>query len=139
MTIKDGRMVRDGIWLSMGAAFNALVFLWLAMEVTLQVRERWLPHAHFSHAKHETVSSCRECHVAAQSSRLTSDVLMPAKESCVRCHSPTGQARKASECSTCHLYHSPDQPNTPATRASTISLKQMLLGTSRSGVRDTSP
>ena len=50
--------------------------------------ERWLPRAHFSHAKHETVASCRECHVAAQASRLTSDVLIPTKESCVRCHKP---------------------------------------------------
>jgi hypothetical protein len=79
-------------------------------EITKPVMiERWLPHAHFSHAKHAMVASCRECHVAAASSRLTSDVLMPAKESCVRCHSAGGIARKASECATCHLYHSPDQ------------------------------
>jgi len=105
-------------------------------EITKPVMiERWLPHAHFSHAKHAIVANCRECHVAAVASRLTSDVLIPTKETCVRCHRPSGVARKASECSTCHLYHSPDQPNTPATRASTISLKQMLLGTSRGGVR----
>ena len=86
--------------------------------------ERWLPHADFSHAKHGTVASCRECHVGVQSSRLTSDVLIPTKEDCVRCHSPNGVARKASECSTCHLYHSPDQPSTAAV---TDSFKQMLL------------
>jgi hypothetical protein len=89
--------------------------------------ERWLPHADFSHAKHDTVVSCRECHVAAASSRLTSDVLMPAKESCVRCHNAGGIARKASECATCHLYHSPDQASTAAMTDSTISSKQMLL------------
>ena len=89
--------------------------------------ERWLPHAHFSHAEHGTVASCRECHVGAESSRLTSDVLIPTKENCVRCHSPSGVARKASECSTCHLYHSPDQPSTAAMTDSTISFKQMLL------------
>jgi hypothetical protein len=100
--------------------------------------ERWLPHAHFNHAKHEMVANCRQCHVGAQSSRLTSDVLMPAKETCVRCHSPSGVARNASECSTCHLYHSPDQPNTGAMRASTISSKQILLGTSRWDVPDPS-
>ena len=49
---------------------------------------RWLPHAHFSHAKHATVATCRECHVAAASSRLTSDVLIPAKESCVQLSQP---------------------------------------------------
>ncbi len=98
-----------------------------AAEVTKPVMiERWLPHAHFSHAKHETVASCRECHVAAQASRLTSDVLMPTKESCQRCHSPAGLARKASECSTCHLYHSPDQEIAPLP-ASDVSFKQMLL------------
>jgi c(7)-type cytochrome triheme protein len=97
-------------------------------EITKPVMiERWLPHAHFSHAKHATVASCRECHVAAASSRLTSDVLMPAKESCVRCHSPSGVARKASECATCHLYHSTDQPSTAAMTDPTISFKQMLL------------
>ena len=97
--------------------------------------ERWLPHAHFNHAKHAMVASCRECHVAAQSSRLTSDVLIPAKESCVRCHSGGGIARKASECATCHLYHSPGQPSTAPMMAPTISLKQMPPGTSPSGVR----
>jgi hypothetical protein len=100
--------------------------------------ERWLPHANFNHAKHALVASCRECHVAAQSSQLTSDVLIPAKESCVRCHSPGGIARKASECATCHLYHSPDQPSTAPKMAPTILLKQMPPGTSPSGVPDPS-
>jgi len=103
-------------------------------EITKPVmNERWLPHAHFSHAKHATVASCRECHVAAQSSKLTSDVLIPAKETCVRCHSPTGIARKASECATCHLYHSPGQASSVPKTASTISLEQMLPVASRSG------
>src|SRR5215210_4816148 len=54
-------------------------------EVTVPlVIDRWMPHAHFSHGKHEGVSSCRECHASAQTSRLTSDVLVPTKESCVR-------------------------------------------------------
>ena len=98
-------------------------------EITKPVMiERWLPHAHFSHAKHATVASCRECHVAAPSSRLTSDVLIPTKESCMRCHSPAGIARKASECATCHLYHSPDRnPALKLMTSSRISFKQMLL------------
>src|SRR5215470_6820749 len=109
-------------------------------EITKPVMiERWLPHAHFSHAKHAMVASCRECHVAVASSRLTSDVLIPTKESCVRCHSAEGIARKASECATCHLYHSPGQASSVPKTASTISLEQMLLGASRSGVRGPSP
>jgi hypothetical protein len=109
-------------------------------EITKPVMiERWLPHAHFSHAKHATVASCRECHVAAASSKLTSDVLIPTKESCVRCHSAAGIARQASECATCHLYHSPDQPGAGQKTASTVSLEQMLPGTSRSDVRKPPP
>lgn len=93
--------------------------------------DRWMPHAHFNHAKHETVSSCRDCHASAQSSRLTSDVLMPTKESCTSCHSPGGQAMKTSECTTCHTYHAPDPRAAAPVTASTISFKQMLLGPAR--------
>jgi hypothetical protein len=93
-------------------------------EITKPVMiERWLPHAYFSHAKHARVASCRECHLAAASSKLTSDVLIPAKESCVRCHSTAGIARKASECATCHLYHSSEQLNTAAMTTPTVSFK----------------
>jgi hypothetical protein len=101
-------------------------------EITKPVMiERWLPHAYFSHAKHASMATCRECHVAAASSKLTSDVLIPAKESCVRCHSAAGIARKASDCATCHLYHSTDQASTKAMTNSTISFKQMLNNPSR--------
>ena len=88
--------------------------------------DRWLAHGHFNHAKH-TMVDCRTCHVA-ESSSLTSDVLMPTKESCVSCRSPKGTAANASECATCHTYHAPDpRPAMPAT-ASAGSFKQMLLG-----------
>ncbi len=101
-------------------------------EVTAPVIiDRWMPHAHFNHAKHETVSSCRECHVVAQSSRLTSDVLMPTKETCTSCHSATGQAMKASECTTCHTYHAPELQAAAPVTASSVSFKQMLLGRRR--------
>ncbi len=97
-------------------------------EVTSPVMvERWLPHAQFSHATHETVSSCRDCHVAASSSRLTSDVLIPTKESCVRCHNPTGLAQKASECMVCHTYHAPGEIAGSSLTAASVSFKQMLL------------
>jgi uncharacterized paraquat-inducible protein A len=74
--------------------------------------DRWMPQAHFNHAKHGSVR-CDDCHRASQS-RDTADVLMPAKASCVTCHSPKG--RVASDCITCHNYHAPGQ------------VKQMLLG-----------
>ena len=91
------------------------------------VIDRWMPHAHFSHAKHASITNCVDCHTIAPNSRLTSDVLMPVKESCVRCHSPTGQARASSECMTCHTYHAPGpQAAAPATAAN-VSFKQSLL------------
>ena len=92
------------------------------------VVDRWMPRAYFNHAKHETVASCRDCHATAQASELTSDVLMPTKENCASCHRPSGQAMKASDCTTCHAYHSPDPRPVPPATASTQSFKQMLLG-----------
>ena len=98
--------------------------------------DRWLPRAHFNHDKHASVS-CNDCHHAMQS-RETSDVLLPTKESCVVCHSPKGKV--ASDCNTCHLYHNsppakivrdgtrPSDQGTDATADSTVSFKQMLLG-----------
>jgi hypothetical protein len=66
--------------------------------------ERWLTHADFEHGKHASIA-CSQCH-AAQQSRETSDVLLPAKASCVGCHSPAGRA--PASCVTCHRYHHPE-------------------------------
>jgi hypothetical protein len=65
--------------------------------------DRWMPQTHFNHAKHASVK-CDDCHQARQSHE-TAEVLMPAKASCVVCHSPKG--RVASDCVTCHNYHAP--------------------------------
>lgn len=88
--------------------------------------DRWMPQAHFNHAKHASVK-CDECHQARQS-RDTGDVLMPAKANCVVCHSP--QTKKvASDCITCHNYHAPSQVAATEVRAdSRGSFRQMLLG-----------
>ena len=103
-------------------------------EITKPVTiDRWMPHAHFDHAKHATVSECRGCHVAAQGSRLTSDVLMPTKDSCVTCHSASGIARKTSDCTSCHVYHGFDQQQPPPPITTASSVKQMLLGHSQKG------
>lgn len=91
--------------------------------------DRWMPHAHFNHARHEGVVSCRECHTSATSSRLTADVLMPVKETCTGCHSVTAIPVKqaSAECATCHTYHAPD-PRDPAQRgALNVSFKEMVL------------
>lgn len=65
--------------------------------------DRWMSRSNFNHARHTSVR-CDDCHHASQS-RDTADVLMPAKASCVTCHSPKGKA--TAECMTCHTYHAP--------------------------------
>jgi hypothetical protein len=86
--------------------------------------DRWMTHAHFSHAKHANVS-CDDCHHATASGQ-TSDVLMPAKASCVTCHSPQGKA--VADCVTCHIYHAPPQSTVNQSASTHLSLKQTLLG-----------
>ena len=88
--------------------------------------DRWMPQAHFNHAKHASVK-CDECHHAGQS-RETSDVLMPAKANCVTCHSPQGKV--ASDCLTCHSYHAPGQTAKVDVHAGAreTSFKKMLVG-----------
>jgi hypothetical protein len=95
--------------------------------------DRWMPRANFDHAKHQTDPNtqkpldCNICHHATQS-RETSDVLMPAKANCVTCHSPQGKV--VAECITCHKYHAPPEAQViaDAHSASSVSVKQMLLG-----------
>jgi hypothetical protein len=61
----------------------------------------WMPHARFDHAAHQ-LTSCTSCH-AAQTSRQTSDVLMPSISTCQQCHKPSRGAE--SRCFECHEYH----------------------------------
>ena len=65
--------------------------------------DRWLSHGRFTHAMHVSVS-CTSCH-DANHSRLTADIIMPSKESCVTCHSPAGKA--PGDCLACHTFHAP--------------------------------
>jgi hypothetical protein len=95
--------------------------------------DRWMPQAHFNHAKHASVK-CEECH-RATASRETSDVLMPAKASCVTCHSAQGKV--AADCMTCHTYHAPPQAVAGAAHPSPspVSMKDGLLGGGRTATR----
>ncbi len=63
--------------------------------------ERWLTRGSFNHAKHSKVA-CSECH-AAEKSKVTADIILPAKETCAACHSHSGGV--ADSCATCHSYH----------------------------------
>jgi hypothetical protein len=61
----------------------------------------WMPRARFDHAAHQ-LTSCTSCH-AAQTSRATSDVLMPSIATCQQCHKASRGAE--SRCFECHEYH----------------------------------
>src|SRR5439155_22767189 len=93
--------------------------------------DRWMPQPRFDHSTHRPHPptpkplDCNICHHAMQS-RDTSDILMPAKASCVACHSPQGKV--VAECITCHTYHAPPEVAARFPGTAQNSLKQMLLG-----------
>jgi predicted CXXCH cytochrome family protein len=84
--------------------------------------DRWMPQAKFNHAKHRTDPNtqkpldCDVCHHARQS-RETSDVLMPARATCMGCHSPQGKV--AADCIVCHTFHAPLAAQTAGAASST--------------------
>lgn len=66
------------------------------------VTVRWFPHSRFDHAAHRMLE-CVACHEGATCSTATSDVLLPKRAACAKCHSPAGGAR--ADCAECHAYH----------------------------------
>jgi hypothetical protein len=75
----------------------------------------WFEHARFDHAAHRALD-CLECHKKASSSTVSSDVLIPGMDNCVKCHAPRSgsgaQARGGArfDCVECHRYHHGDEP-----------------------------
>jgi hypothetical protein len=70
----------------------------------------WLRHAKFSHKSHRA-QQCSDCHTAATTSVTHTDVLIPDRDHCVKCHAPTTSAGTAGarfNCTECHLYHNGD-------------------------------
>jgi hypothetical protein len=65
------------------------------------LQQQWMERAAFDHMPHLMVR-CESCH-AAEQSRETSDVLMPAVATCATCHAPDKGA--SSQCAECHRYH----------------------------------
>jgi hypothetical protein len=63
---------------------------------------RWMPHANFNHDRHQLVA-CTACH-AALTSRETSDILLPNRATCEKCHHSGKDAAEA-RCFECHTYH----------------------------------
>ena len=68
--------------------------------------ERWMIRGNFDHSKHLSVA-CAKCHEHLAQSRLTAEINLPKKATCVECHSPKGGV--ASTCSTCHSFHTVGQ------------------------------
>jgi hypothetical protein len=66
-----------------------------------KMTRQWMPRASFDHASHLAVR-CGDCH-AAESSTLTTDVLMPTAAICATCHAPSKGAE--TRCFECHQYH----------------------------------
>lgn len=74
----------------------------------------WHPQARFSHVAHRAVD-CVSCHPKAPSSSRHTDVLIPGRDLCLRCHGPvpaeapaTGRANGS--CVECHRYHDSAHP-----------------------------
>ncbi len=79
------------------------------------VPQLWYPHAKFSHYAHRAVE-CLACHEGAPNSKTNTDVLLPGRDNCLKCHSHSrvvngeklGGVRE--DCTTCHRYHQGDVP-----------------------------
>ena len=75
----------------------------------VDVPQRWLPYARFTHRPHRMVS-CTSCHGGAATSAATEDVLLPGIGACRNCHGPQQRgsgvgAGATTQCISCHDYH----------------------------------
>lgn len=88
--------------------------MWAIEPVILS--QNWFPKARYDHSAHRSVP-CAECH-EAQTSKLSSDVLMPKLETCLTCHGDQNETtRVQSTCLTCHAFHLEDLPSFSAVEA----------------------
>ncbi len=101
-----------------------------------QMADRWVHRGPFTHVPHAHMH-CTDCHGAAKTSKLTTDILLPTQSSCAECHRPLDPSkleaakdtiklreelrpgsheladsqRRAggvkSECQSCHAFHAP--------------------------------
>lgn len=106
--------------------------LWDVKPALLQYE--WMPKAEFSHKAHEK-QDCASCH-AAETSKASTDVLMPTIAVCRDCHrgAAAGGPLKPkaveapSGCMTCHEYHMRGvQPMSPAHDAKARAMKQAAV------------
>jgi predicted CXXCH cytochrome family protein len=75
----------------------------------VRLTQSWMPQAQFDHASHRT-SACTTCHLEAEKSKKSSDVLMPRIAECRTCHSGAEDHDKLpSDCLMCHQFHLPNR------------------------------
>src|SRR5262249_39342249 len=82
----------------------------LPTEIPTRVPIRWLPQSRFDHGVHRQLK-CFACHPRAETSTETSDILLPDRKDCARCHHPGGAGTACSECHTYHAAIGPDAMN----------------------------
>ncbi len=76
-----------------------------------EVSDRWLIRANFDHRPHKSFS-CDSCHKGVETSKISTDVLLPPMKECKDCHgvkrNEKGHGGLGSACITCHRYHGDD-------------------------------
>ncbi len=82
----------------------------------VRIAVRWMPQARFSHKTHAQ-SKCADCHDVDRSMD-SSDVAIPAIETCRDCHGGSKPVEKklTSSCMLCHGFHDPSHPWNPGTK-----------------------
>ncbi len=80
--------------------------------VPVSLADHYLPKGRFPHNQHETYNgntgdaACIACHKGVETSKVSTDVLLPAVANCQECHGSTKVATNApATCDTCHGFH----------------------------------
>ncbi|MSP44175.1 MAG: hypothetical protein EXR08_12605 [Alphaproteobacteria bacterium] len=81
------------------------------------INKAWLPRGRFDHSAHSDMLECDSCH-AAETSKKSSDVLLPKIAVCKNCHGGENVSNKVpSTCITCHDFHLPGTSRMGNTKA----------------------
>jgi hypothetical protein len=85
--------------------------------VETKIPRHWFGRAEFSHRQHDELP-CATCHERVKQSALTTEVNLPNRAVCVRCHADGTPQSAGTACTLCHLYHdtSKDPARASATR-----------------------
>ncbi|MBI3782231.1 MAG: hypothetical protein HY270_02400 [Deltaproteobacteria bacterium] len=89
------------------------------------IPKRWLLRGEFSHRRHDSVE-CSACHDQIRSSERSSDVNLPKRELCQRCHSNVQSRSAGTQCVLCHSYHDTSRHVDPGAPARQVNLGVLL-------------